>query len=35
MVQIDLDYIQSMSLWLDLKVMVLTPWEMVSGKGGG
>jgi lipopolysaccharide/colanic/teichoic acid biosynthesis glycosyltransferase len=35
MVQIDLDYIQSMDLWLDLKIMVLTPVEMIRGKGSG
>jgi lipopolysaccharide/colanic/teichoic acid biosynthesis glycosyltransferase len=35
MVQIDLEYIKSMSLWLDLKIIVLTPVEMLRGKGGG
>ncbi|HWQ16153.1 MAG TPA: sugar transferase [Roseiflexaceae bacterium] len=35
MVQIDLEYIETMSLWLDLKIIVLTPLEMLSGKGGG
>ena len=35
MVQIDLEYIASMSLWLDLKIMVATPVEMLRGKGGG
>ena len=33
MVQIDLDYIQKASLWLDLKVMLLTPIEMLKKKG--
>jgi len=35
MVQIDLDYIASMSLWLDLKIIILTPLEMLRVKGGG
>ena len=33
MVEIDLDYIRRRSLWLDLKIMVLTPWIMITGKG--
>jgi lipopolysaccharide/colanic/teichoic acid biosynthesis glycosyltransferase len=35
MVRIDLKYIESMSFWLDLKLIVLTPLEMFRGKGGG
>lgn len=35
MVQIDLDYIEQISLWLDLRILWLTPREMLSGKGGG
>jgi lipopolysaccharide/colanic/teichoic acid biosynthesis glycosyltransferase len=35
MVRIDLDYIESMNLWLDLKIMIMTPIEMLRGKGGG
>ncbi len=35
MVRLDLEYIRRMSLWLDLKIMVLTPWEMIRGIGGG
>ena len=35
MVQIDLDYIHKLSLWLDLKIVWLTPWEMLRGKGAG
>ena len=35
MVEIDLDYIRTMSIWLDLKIMALTPWEMLTAKGGG
>ncbi len=35
MVEIDLDYIHTMNLWLDLKIMALTPWEMLTAKGSG
>jgi lipopolysaccharide/colanic/teichoic acid biosynthesis glycosyltransferase len=35
MVQIDLGYIKNCSLWLDLKIIVLTPIEMFRGKGAG
>jgi lipopolysaccharide/colanic/teichoic acid biosynthesis glycosyltransferase len=35
MVRIDLDYIQSMNIWLDLKIILLTPLEMLRSKGGG
>lgn len=35
MVKLDLMYIATMSLWLDLKIMLWTPLEMVRGKGGG
>ena len=34
-VRIDLDYIQNMNLSLDLKILLLTPYEMIIGKGGG
>jgi lipopolysaccharide/colanic/teichoic acid biosynthesis glycosyltransferase len=33
MVQIDLNYIRKANLWLDLKVMLLTPIEMLRKKG--
>jgi lipopolysaccharide/colanic/teichoic acid biosynthesis glycosyltransferase len=33
MVQIDLNYIREANLWLDLKVMLLTPIEMLRKKG--
>lgn len=33
MVRIDLEYIEKRSLWLDLKIMLLTPWVMIAGKG--
>jgi len=35
MVRIDMEYIQSMNLWLDLKIMFLTPIVMIRGKGAG
>ena len=33
MLEIDLDYIQRRSLWLDLKILILTPWVMILAKG--
>lgn len=33
MVDIDLEYIRRRSLWLDLKIIILTPWVMITGKG--
>ncbi len=35
MVRLDLDYIKTMSLWNDFKLMVMTPLEMIRGKGAG
>ncbi len=35
MVQIDLDYIQKMSFWLDMKIILLTPFEMIKGRANG
>jgi lipopolysaccharide/colanic/teichoic acid biosynthesis glycosyltransferase len=34
MVRLDLKYIGGWSIWLDLKIMLKTPWVMVSGNGG-
>jgi lipopolysaccharide/colanic/teichoic acid biosynthesis glycosyltransferase len=34
MVRLDLKYIGGWSLWLDLKILLKTPWVMVSGAGG-
>ena len=34
MVRLDLKYIGAWSLWLDLKILLKTPWVMVSGAGG-
>jgi len=33
MVRLDLQYIREWSLWLDLKILVQTPWVMIAGKG--
>jgi len=35
MVRMDIHYIEHMSLWLDIKILLLTPWATVSGKGAG
>lgn len=35
MVRQDIKYIESMSLWNDLKIIILTPIEMIRGKGAG
>jgi lipopolysaccharide/colanic/teichoic acid biosynthesis glycosyltransferase len=31
MVRLDLRYCQEWSLWLDLKILLATPWAMFSG----
>jgi len=33
MIEIDLDYVQRRSYWFDLKIMLLTPWVLITGKG--
>ncbi len=35
MVLLDLEYMEKMSPWLDLKLILLTPWVMLKGKGAG
>jgi len=35
MVRIDLEYIEKYSLWLDIKIILQTPWELIKGKGAG
>ena len=34
MVRLDLRYMGEWSIWLDLKIILKTPWVMVSGNGG-
>lgn len=33
MIEIDLDYVQRRSYWFDFKIMLLTPWVLITGKG--
>ena len=33
MVRMDLEYTRRQSLWLDLSLLVLTPWAVVTGRG--
>jgi lipopolysaccharide/colanic/teichoic acid biosynthesis glycosyltransferase len=35
MVELDLEYIRKMSLWLDLQIIIKTPIEMLVAKGAG
>jgi len=35
MVRLDISYIRHMNLWLDIKICLKTPFEMVFGKGRG
>jgi lipopolysaccharide/colanic/teichoic acid biosynthesis glycosyltransferase len=35
MVQLDIQYIETMNLWLDITIMIRTPIEMIRGKGAG
>lgn len=32
-VEMDVKYVDNISLWNDLKIMLKTPWAMISGKG--
>lgn len=32
-IQMDADYVQKISLWYDIKIILRTPWAMISGKG--
>jgi lipopolysaccharide/colanic/teichoic acid biosynthesis glycosyltransferase len=34
MVRLDLTYVRTWSLWLDMKILLRTPWAVVSTKGG-
>lgn len=33
MIEIDLEYVANRSYWLDLKIMLATPWVLITGKG--
>lgn len=35
MVRLDLEYIQNQSLWLDIKILLQTPWAVISARGAG
>jgi lipopolysaccharide/colanic/teichoic acid biosynthesis glycosyltransferase len=35
MLELDLEYIQKRSLWLDLSIMFRTPLAMIIGRGAG
>jgi lipopolysaccharide/colanic/teichoic acid biosynthesis glycosyltransferase len=32
-IKLDADYVKKRSLWLDIKILLKTPWAMISGKG--
>jgi len=33
MVRLDIKYARTWSIWLDLKILVMTPWAVIKGKG--
>jgi len=33
--RMDIEYIENQSLWLDTKILLQTPWAVVSGGGAG
>ena len=33
MVRMDIQYIRDWSIWLDIKILVQTPWAVITGKG--
>lgn len=35
MIRMDIYYIEHMSFWMDIKILLLTPWEVISGRGAG
>ncbi|MFQ5743016.1 MAG: sugar transferase [Acidobacteriota bacterium] len=35
MVRMDIEYINNQSLWLDLKILLLTPFAVLTGRGAG
>jgi len=34
-VRMDIEYIEHQSLWLDIKILLQTPWAVLSGRGAG
>jgi lipopolysaccharide/colanic/teichoic acid biosynthesis glycosyltransferase len=34
MARLDLQYIREWSIWLDIKLLLKTPWIVLTGKGG-
>lgn len=32
-IKMDADYVKNISLWYDIKIILRTPWAMISGKG--
>jgi lipopolysaccharide/colanic/teichoic acid biosynthesis glycosyltransferase len=34
-VRMDIEYIENRSLWLDVRILMQTPWAVISGKGAG
>ncbi|MGB6895339.1 MAG: sugar transferase [Dehalococcoidia bacterium] len=35
MIRLDLEYIERQSFWLDLLIILQTPWALISGRGAG
>jgi lipopolysaccharide/colanic/teichoic acid biosynthesis glycosyltransferase len=34
-VLLDIEYIENWSLWLDVGILIQTPWAVISGRGAG
>ena len=35
MVCLDIEYIDNYSIWMDLKIILQTPWAIINGNGAG
>jgi lipopolysaccharide/colanic/teichoic acid biosynthesis glycosyltransferase len=35
MVRLDIEYIEKYSIWLDIKLILQTPWALLNAKGAG